>query len=261
MGEPTVLSETADFVTRITINRPDRRNALNDDVVAALAAAFEAAQADDACRVIVLSGAGDRAFCAGGDLKAGVDGGPFVGDLARPNHSIARMFGVMDACTKPIIARVNGHAMGGGTGLVCACDIAVMTERAKIGTPEVKIGLFPMTILPPMLRVVPRRQLMEMFVTGEPWSAAQALEYGIVNYVTDAAGLDAKVTHLTDLIVARSPTAVRLGKYACHAVGDMTYPQQLHFAETMLPRMAMTDDAKEGFDAFVTKRAPEWTGN
>tara|TARA_R110002049_G_scaffold307850_1_gene509880 strand:+ start:3897 stop:4691 length:795 start_codon:yes stop_codon:yes gene_type:complete len=259
-GPSVVLSATEKNVCTITINRPERRNALNDAVVAGLVAAFESAGADNECRAIVLTGSGDRAFCAGGDLKAGADGGPFIGDMSQPEHRIIQLFRLMDNCTKPIIARINGHAMGGGTGLVCACDIAVMADTARIGTPEVKIGLFPMTIIPHMMRVIPRRRLLEMFITGEPWSAAQALEYDIVNYVVESGALDAKVAELTDLIVARSPTAVRLGKYSCHAMQDMTIEQQFRFAETMLPRMAMTHDAKEGFSAFVEKRDPQWTG-
>jgi len=255
-----VMSENNGHVCRITINRPERRNALNVQVVTELVSAFQAAEADDNCRVIVLTGAGDRAFCAGGDLKAGKDGGPFTGDISRPGHFVVRLFTLMENCTKPIIGRINGHAMGGGAGLVCACDIAVMASTAKIATPEVKIGLFPMMIVPQMMRVIPRRRLLEMYITGEPWSAEQALEYGIVNYVTEPDALDAKVDELTGQIAARSPSAVRLGKYSYHAMQDMTIDQQFRFAETMLPSIAMTEDAKEGFSAFIEKRAPQWTG-
>jgi len=255
-----VTSELRGNVCWLTIDRPGQRNALNEQVVAGLASGFETASAIADCRAIVLTGAGDRAFCAGGDLKAGADGGPFTGDISQPGHFMTRLFGIMEQCNLPIIARVNGHAMGGGTGLVCACDIAVMASTAKIGTPEVKIGLFPMMIVPHMMRLVPKRRLLEMFITGEPWSAEQALEYGIVNYVTEPDALDARVDDLTSQIVERSPSAVRLGKYAYHAMQDMTMEQSLRFAETMLPRIAMTEDAKEGFSAFVDRRPPDWTG-
>ena len=255
-----VLTKFDNRVFRITINRPERRNALNDDVILGLISAFETARSTPDCRAIVLTGAGDRAFCAGGDIKAGEDGGPFTGDMSQPSHLIISLFGLMERCNLPIIARVNGHAFGGGTGLVCACDIAVMASTAKIGTPEVKIGLFPMMIVPHMVRVVPKRRLLEMFITGEPWSAAQALEFGIINYVAEPDDLDARVDGLLAGIVERSPSAVRLGKYAYHAMQDMTIDQSFRFAETMLPRMAMTEDAKEGFSAFIEKRAPNWTG-
>lgn len=247
-------------ICRITIDRPERRNALNDRVVAGLTAGFEGALADADCRVIVLTGAGDRAFCAGGDLKAGDNGSPFSGDVSQPLHPIGRLFRLMCQSPKPVIARVNGDAFGGGSGLVCACDIAVMAEGARIATPEVKIGLFPMMIVPPMLRVIPRRRLLEMYITGEPLSAAEALEWGIVNHVVPAAELDARVDALAAAIVARSPSAIRLGKYAFAAMEDMTFDQQIRFAETMLPRMAMTEDAREGFAAFGEKRAPKFPG-
>ncbi|WP_288939772.1 enoyl-CoA hydratase-related protein, partial [uncultured Roseovarius sp.] len=114
--------------------------------------------------------------------------------------------------------------------------------------------------VPPMMRVLPRRRLMEMFITGVPLTAEEALQFNLVNYVTDAAGLDDKVAELVAQIAAQSPSAIRLGKYACHAMEDMTYPQQMRFAETLLPRVAQTEDAREGFDAFIEKRKPEWTG-
>jgi enoyl-CoA hydratase/carnithine racemase len=117
-----------------------------------------------------------------------------------------------------------------------------------------------MTIVPPMMRVLPRRRLMEMFITGIPLTAEESLRYDLVNYVTDGAGLDDKITELVTHIAAQSPTAIRLGKYACHAIEDMTYPQQMRFTETLLPRIAQTEDAREGFAAFIGKRKPEWTG-
>lgn len=260
MVDNVVHSQAPGHETRITICRPDQRNALNRDVAEGITAALRAAEADPECRVIVLTGEGVRAFCAGGDLKAGADGGPFVQDPADPDHFVGRLFETIQACRKPTIARINGMAVGAGAGIICACDLAVMADHAKIGTPEVKVGLFPMTIVPPMMRVLPRRKLMEMFITGVLLTADEALRYDLVNYVTDSAGLDDKVAELVARIAAQSPTAIRLGKYACHALQDMTYPQQMRFAETLLPQMAQTEDAREGFAAFTEKRKPEWTG-
>ena len=260
MAEDVVRSQVIDHQVRITICRPAQMNALNKDVATGVIGAIQAAEADPECRVIVLTGEGERAFCAGGDIKAGADGGPFVQDPADPDHFAGRLFETIQACRKPTIARINGVAMGAGAGIICACDLAVMADHARIGTPEVKVGLFPMTIVPPMMRVLPRRRLMEMFITGVPLTAEEALQFNLVNYVTDAAGLDDKVAELVAQIAAQSPSAIRLGKYACHAMEDMTYPQQMRFAETLLPRVAQTEDAREGFDAFIAKRKPEWTG-
>ena len=260
MTKNVVRSQAEGHETRITICRPDQRNALNRDVAEGIIAALLTAEADAGCRVIVLTGEGDRAFCAGGDLKAGADGGPFVQDPSDPDHFAGRLFETIQACRKPTIARINGVAVGAGAGIICACDLAVMADHAKIGTPEVKVGLFPMTIVPPMMRMLPRRRLMEMFITGVPLTADEALRYDLVNHVTDGTGLDDKVAELVAQIAAQSPTAIRLGKYACHTMEDMTYPQQMRFAETLLPRMAQTEDAREGFAAFTEKRKPEWTG-
>jgi len=255
----TILLKRDESIQTITLNEPESLNALSLRMRIELDDALHEAERDDGIRVIVLTGQG-RAFCAGGDLKAGADGGPFAGDISQPGHFVLRLFRLISESHKPVIARVNGDAMGGGSGLVCACDIAVMASTARIGTPEVKVGLFPMMIVPAMIRVIPRRRLLEMYLTGEPWTADQALEYGIVNYVTPPDGLDAKIADLTAKIVARSPTAVRLGKYAYTAMQDMTLDQQFRFAETMLPRIAMTEDAREGFAAFQEKRSANWTG-
>ncbi|MGE3370897.1 MAG: enoyl-CoA hydratase-related protein [Rhizobiaceae bacterium] len=260
MTDQVVLCKSDGREIRITINRPDQRNALNRDVAEGIIAAISKAEADPGCRVIVLTGAGERAFCAGGDIKAGADGGPFVMDPSEPGHFAGQLFEKIEACKKPTIARINGVAMGAGAGIICACDLAVMVDHARIGTPEVKVGLFPMTIVPSMMRVLPRRRLMEMFITGVPLTAEEALRYDLVNYVTESSSLDAKVDELVAQTAAQSPTAIRLGKYACHAMEDMTYPQQMRFAESLLPRVAQTEDAREGFAAFIGKRMPEWTG-
>ncbi|WP_426373702.1 enoyl-CoA hydratase-related protein, partial [Aliiroseovarius sp. PTFE2010] len=259
MVDNVVHSQARGDEVRITIRRPESRNALNREVAEGIIAAIHAAEADQECRVIVLTGEGERAFCAGGDIKAGANGGPFVQDPSDPDHFAGRMFEALQACRKPTIARVNGVAVGAGAGIVCACDLAVMADHARIGTPEVKVGLFPMTIVPPMMRVIPRRRLMEMFITGIPLTAQEALSFYLVNYVTDTAGLDDKIAELVAHISTQSPSAIRLGKYTCHTMEDMTYPQQMRFAETMLPRIAQTEDAREGFSAFVEKRAPKWT--
>jgi enoyl-CoA hydratase/carnithine racemase len=259
MTDP-VLLERRGVVQWITINRPERRNALNEAVVAGIASGMRAAMTDPACRAIVLTGTGDRAFCAGGDLNPTAEGAPFHVDPAQPRHYIAELFRLFETCDLPTVARVNGHALAGGLGLVCACDMAVASDAANFGTPESKIGLFPMTILPYMLRILPRRRLLELCITGESFSAADALEMGLVNYIAPVAELDAKLDWLLGRIIDKSPTAVRLGKYAFHAMQDMEIGQALAYAQLMLPSMAKTEDAREGFRAFAEKRPPDWPG-
>jgi len=255
-----VLSAREGAVMRLTINRPERRNALNEEVCRALAAGIDAAEADADVRVVVITGAGDKAFCAGGDLKPGADGTPFTIDPARPRHYVIDLFRRLEACTRPVVARVNGHALAGGLGLVCACDMAVAVEHASLGVPETRVGLFPMMILSYMMRIVPRRKLFEMTITGEPFSAAEALELGILNYAVPAAELDERVAWLVARIIDKSPTGIRLGKQAFRAIEDMPLDKAFEYTQLMLPIMAMTEDAREGFAAFNEKRDPVWRG-
>jgi enoyl-CoA hydratase/carnithine racemase len=255
-----VLAERRGAVQWITLNRPDKRNALNEEVVRGIAAGVAQAQADPQCRAIVLTGAGEQAFCAGADLQKNVQGGAFAPDYANPRHYIVDLFKQMQDCPLPIIARVNGAAMAGGFGLLCACDLAVAADDIRIGTPEAKVGVTPMMILPFMLRVLPPRRLQEMCVTAEPFTAAEALAWGVVNYLAPRAGLDAKVDWLLARILDKSPTAIRLGKQAFNAMRDMGLRESLEYAQAMVPVMSSTQDAQEGMAAFQEKRSPKWTG-
>ena len=256
--KPVVTREVREAVHWIWIDREERRNALNTEVVEAIGEGIVAAEGDPACRAIVLTGAGDRAFCAGGDLGGGHDS-PF-GAHPDPRHPIIRMFRKMEACPLPIVARVNGHALAGGLGLLCACDMAVAVSTARFGTPEVGVGLYPMMILPYLQRVLPLRKLFELCLTGEPIDAAEAKELGLVNHVVPPAELDQKLGWLLARITPKSPTAIRLGKIGFHALRDMTMDQAFEYAQLMIARMSGTEDAKEGFAAFREKRPPAWTG-
>ena len=257
----SVLVNKSGAVQRIAINRPERRNALNASVVQGIMDGIRAAQADADIRVIVLTGSGDKAFCAGGDLAPAADGAPFTVDPAHPQNPVVELFKLMEQCDLPIVARVNGHALPGGFGLLCACDIAIAADAASFGVPESKIGLFPMMIMPYMLRVLPLRRFMEMCMTGEFIDAARAVEWGIVNEAVPADRLDARVDEFTAMLAQRSPSAIRLGKQGFHAMRDMAVVQALEYAQLMLPMMARTEDAKEGMRAFQEKRAPNFTGN
>lgn len=259
MEPAVVLLQKKGPIHWITINREARRNALNHDVVAAIGQWIDAAQADPGCRAIVLTGAGDAAFCAGADLKTD-EGGAFQVDYAHPEHYVIALFQRMEACTLPIVARVNGHVMAGGIGLLCACDIAMAADDTRFGTPEAGIGVFPMMILTYLLRIVPRRKLFEMCATARPLPADEALALGLVNHVVPRARLDERLDALLADLVNNSPTAIRLGKQAFRAMQDMTLPQAFEYAQVMVPVMASTEDAREGMRAFREKRAPRWTG-
>ncbi|MCH9829143.1 MAG: enoyl-CoA hydratase/isomerase family protein [Gammaproteobacteria bacterium] len=257
----SVKLERRGAVQWITIDREARRNALNEEVVRIIDRAIAEASADRDCRAIVLTGAGDKAFCAGADLAKGVKGGAFAVDFSRPRHYIVDLFKRLQDCTLPVIARVNGHVMAGGFGILCACDFAIAADDIRIGTTEAKIGVTPMMILPYMLRLLPPRKLQEMCITGEQFSARDALDWGVVNYVVPRPELDDKLDWLLSRIVDKSPTAVRLGKQAFHAMRDMSLRDALEYAQLMVPVMSSTEDAAEGMAAFQDKRKPNFTGH
>jgi enoyl-CoA hydratase/carnithine racemase len=259
VGEGVRL-EKRGAVQWITLDRPDRRNAFDTGMIRAVADAVVAAEEDAALRAIVLTGAGDRAFCAGGDLQSGAGASPFELDPARPRNPVIELFQALERCTLPTLARVNGHALAGGLGLVCACDLAVAVDSATLGVPETGVGLFPMMILPWLSRTLPRRLLMEWCITGARWSAQEALAAGILNYVVPREELDTKIDWLLGRILDKSPTAIRYGKQGVAAMRDMTLPQALEYAQHALPALARSEDAREGFAAFREGRAPRWTG-
>jgi enoyl-CoA hydratase/carnithine racemase len=255
-----IATEVRGTARIITIDRPEQGNALNEAVAAGIIAALDAAEADPACRAVVLTGRGDKVFCAGGDLKSTGGDAPFDIAPSDPRNFIVALLRRMAACRLPLVARINGHAVAGGLGLVCACDLAIATERARFGVPEVGIGTFPMMILPFLARVLPPRALLELCLTGDLVDAAAARAAGLVNRVVPAAELDAATDALVAKLASRSPTAVRLGKQGAHAMRDMALGEALEYAQVMIAVMVQTQDAAEGIAAFRAKRPPQWTG-
>lgn len=254
---PEVLLETRGQALWLTINRPDKRNALHAGVIAGLRDGLRQAHADANVRAIVLTAAGEKAFCAGGDLQPGKG---FVFDFSRPSVDYADLLREAQSATLPIIARVNGSCMAGGMGLLCMADMAVAADHALFGLPEVKVGVFPMQVLSLLQDLVPRRLVREWALTGEPFDAAQALEAGLLNHVVPMAQLDAKVDWLLDRLTGKSPTAIRRGKYAMRAIEAMSFEQAIAYTESQIGLLALTEDAREGLAAFNEKRPPVWSG-
>ncbi len=255
--DQAVLREKRGRAFWITINRPEKRNAINADVIAGIRAGYREAHADAEIRVIVLTGAGEKAFCAGGDLQPG---GGFAFDLSRPNIDYADLLREAHHATLPTIARVNGVCMAGGMGLMCLTDFAVAADQALFGLPEVKIGMFPMQVMSLLSRMAPPRLVREWAISGEPFSGQEAKAAGLLNYVVPAAELDAKVEWLISRIADKSPTAIRRGKYALRAIEAMSFDEAIAYTESQIALMAMTEDAKEGLASFNEKRKPVWTG-
>lgn len=254
---PEVLHEVRGPAFWITINRPAKRNAIHRGVIAGLREGLRLAHADPRVRVVVITGAGDKAFCAGGDLQPGQG---FAFDLARPNIDYADLLREARNATLPTIARINGVCMAGGMGLASMTDFAISADHALFGLPEVKIGLFPMQVMSLLQDLVAPRTVREWAITGEPFSAREALAAGLVNHVVPAAELDAKVQWLTDRIVGKSPTAIRRGKYAMRAIEGMNFDQAIAYTESQIALMTLTEDAREGLASFNEKRPPVWTG-
>lgn len=242
----------------LTIDDPERRNPMSLETMAALVDGIGRAAADDDVRVIVITGAGDKAFSAGGDLS-----GRFV-DAPLADHDergkLAELFRALRRCGKPVIARVNGHAIAGGFGLAAGCDIVIAVESATFGTPELQIGLWPMMISAVLQRLIPQRIALELMLTGRRISAVEAQQIGIVSQVVPADQLDAAVDATVARLLCVSPAALALGKHAFYAVEDMPLDAALDYLHTGLTTVAMTEDAAEGVTAFVEKRDPNWRG-
>jgi enoyl-CoA hydratase/carnithine racemase len=253
-----IKSATRDAACVITLVNPARKNAIGPRMVNELLYAISDAQADAAVRAIVITGEGN-AFCAGGDF-AQMSGGESDLPELPPKGDYADLLSLMVKSEKPIVARVNGPAMGGGLGLVAASTFAVAQSDATLGTPEINVGLFPMMIMAVLARLVPRRKLTEMMLFGEKLSAEEALALGLVNKVVAADTLDAAVNEIVAKIAKRSPITVALGMRAYSTQSDMTLEDALPYLRGELGKCLATEDAREGLMAFLEKRAPAWKG-
>jgi enoyl-CoA hydratase/carnithine racemase len=254
----SVLIEKRGAALWISINRPEKRNAINADVIAGISRGYRMAHDDADVRVIVLTGAGEKAFCAGADLQN--TGGAFAQDFSKPNVEFADLLRQSQNATKPAIARLNGVCMAGGMGLLCMTDMAVASDHAVFGLPEVKVGVFPMQVLSLLQSIAPRRFVNEWAITGEPFDAKTALAAGLLNYVVPQAELDAKVDWLIGRITDKSPTAIRRGKAALRAIESMSFDEAIAHTEGQIAILANTEDAREGLAAFNERRPPRWTG-
>ncbi|MEZ4299149.1 MAG: enoyl-CoA hydratase-related protein [Polyangiaceae bacterium] len=249
---------TDDGPTRtLTLNNPARRNAIGPVMVNELLHALSDACESEGVRSIVLTGAGD-AFCAGGDFGQ-MTGGGAASELP-PKGDYADLLLAVVNSPKPVIARVNGHAMGGGLGLVAASHFAIGARGAKLGTPEINVGLFPMMIMAVLQRVMPRRRLVAMMLLGERIDADEAAGYGLLGAAVEAAELDGAVKKITDAIASKSPVATRLGLEALAAQDDLDLEAALPLLRDRLAGILATDDAREGLMAFLEKRPPKWQG-
>ncbi|MBO6717338.1 MAG: enoyl-CoA hydratase/isomerase family protein [Rhizobiaceae bacterium] len=251
-----ILAERRGATLWITINRTERRNAINAAVVGGIHAALAEVAGDSDIRAVVLTGAGDKAFCAGGDLEGGTE--IFGKGESDPTSDFGRLARLARGVGVPLVARVNGACVAGGVGLLALCDIAIAVDHARFGLPEARIGVFPMQVLAILRRVVLPRHAAELALTGEMIDARRAFDIGLVNHVVAAADLDAKVDEILAHLAAGSPAALRRGKYAIAAMEHMDFEAAIAFAEGQIALAAQGDDAREGVKAFMEKRKPRW---
>ena len=256
----TILYSEEDRVIRITLNRPDKRNSLTPQMLIELNDAFSRADRASSASVVVLRGAGDKAFCAGADLGGMSSGEQSFLDIHEARGRFPQLFLKMLRLSKPILAAVNGHCVAGGLGLMLACDLAIAKSGAKMGTPEIARGLFPFMISTMIVRTVGRRKASEMMYLGDLFSTEDAERLGLVNKTVPADSFDEEVAIWTTKLAGYSPAVLRLGKQALFHSEGMPIEGALAHLQGNITLNSMLEDAAEGIAAFFEKREPVFKG-
>ncbi|MFQ5499484.1 MAG: enoyl-CoA hydratase/isomerase family protein [Candidatus Zixiibacteriota bacterium] len=258
MNYQTLNTEIVDRIAQVTFCRPKVHNAFNSAVIAEMSNLFRDIDKDDNVRAVVLTGEG-KSFCAGADLN-------WMRDVVKQSYkenlaeslALAEMFHIMYTCRKPIIGRINGAAIGGGTGFVAVCDIAIAASSAVFSFSEVKIGVVPACIGPYVVKKMGEGRARELFITGERMKASRALEVGLVNRVVDDERLDADVDRIIHALLSSGPEAISMAKQLVREVPEMNAKQFKPYTAEMIARLRMSNEAQEGMDAFLNKRRPKW---
>lgn len=255
MSQEHLLYRVEGNVACITINREQQRNAITPEAIELFLKYLDQAEDDDAVRVVLLTGAGDKAFCTGAQLGDGMSekGGSIFSNYADLLKRIASF-------PKPTLARIKGYCLAGGMGFMLACDIVIAGDDAKFGTPEVNVGLWPMMIGALIFRNVLKKKAMEMILLGERLSAGDALAMGLITRVVPAGDLEDEVAKVLENICAKSPIGMKIGKEAFLAAENMPLEDALDFLSAKLLEVASTEDAREGITAFIEKRTPQFNG-
>jgi enoyl-CoA hydratase/carnithine racemase len=255
----TLVVDVRDGVATVTLNRPEARNALNRTLIQELGDALDALDGDAEARAIVLRGAGDRAFCAGADLKGMFRDAPIL--EAREQYAgLARILDGIPRMRTPVIGQVHGYALAGGCGLAAACDVVVASEDAIFGLPEIKLGLLPLMVMAPILRAASPKRVLQLVLTGAELPAREAVAIGLVNQVVPRSELEATVQAMARTVAGYSPAAVAIAKEAFYAALELDHGKALPYLRDLLTIVARSEDAQEGVAAFLAKRPPRWTG-
>jgi len=258
MTHGTVRLAREGAVARVALDRQDVRNAFNDQMLEDLIEVFTAIRDDPATRIVVLTGEG-KSFCAGADLHWMKR---VVNYTYEENYEdslrLARMLREIYTCPKPVIGRVNGPAIGGGTGVVAVCDIAVASDDAVFAFTETKLGLTPAAISPYLLKRMGEKNLRELFLTGERFTAARAVEMGLVNGVAAANELDAAVDAKVKMILTGGPEALAVSKELICEISDRNLDENSPYTAEVISRLRTSEEGQEGMNAFLGKRKPRW---
>jgi 3-hydroxypropionyl-coenzyme A dehydratase len=259
MDYEVVKYEVADGVATVTLNNPEKRNMLSGQMLVELVDAMKTAKDAEDVRAVVLTGAGDKVFCAGADLGGFSADAPLVAKHFATDLFL-EYFRLMPRLGKPSLCAANGHVLAGGMGLALSCDLLIAKEGATFGTPEINVGAFPYMIMAIIYRNVPRKKVNEMMLLGERISSEQAVEYGLANKVVTAAEFDAAVADWAGRLASKSPVLMKLGHDAMYRQQDMALDDGLEFLRSQLSLTFTTEDIQEGVKAFFEKRDPEWKG-
>jgi enoyl-CoA hydratase/carnithine racemase len=259
VGYELVSYEVADGIATVTLDNPEKRNMLSGQMLAELVDAMRSARDSDDVRAVVLTGAGDKVFCAGADLGGFAADAPLV-QKHFASDLFLEFFRLMPRLGKPSLCAANGHVLAGGMGLALSCDLVIAREGATFGTPEINVGAFPYMIMAIIYRNVPRKKVNEMMLLGERLSAEQAVEYGLANRVVPAREFDEAVADWAGKLASKSPVLMRLGHDAMYRQQDMAVDDALEFLRSQLSLTFTTEDIVEGVTAFFEKRDPQWKG-
>ncbi|MRR35574.1 enoyl-CoA hydratase [bacterium] len=255
MSDDHIIYHIENSVGCITINREQQRNAVTPGAIELFHGYLDKAEKDDAVRVLLVTGAGDKAFCTGAQLGDGMSA-----DGRKVFTRYAGLLKRLASFPKPTVARVKGYCMAGGMGFMLACDIVIASDDAKFGTPEVNVGLWPMMIGALIFRNVPRKKAMAMIMLAERISATEALAMGLVTRVVPAVEMDGNIEAMCRSLSQKSPIGMKIGKEAFHRADAMPLDDALDYLSGMLAEVASTEDAREGITAFMEKRSPKFTG-